>query len=270
MNRPIPIIFDEIADPQFGTGVVKVTPAHDPNDLEAGKRHDLPHIKVIGEDARMTAEAGPYAGLDRFEARKRIVADLEKLGLLEKMEPYALALSKCDRCGTIVEPLDLHAVVREDEAAGREGHGRGERRPHPVRSRQLEQDVLQLDGEHPRLVHFAPALVGPSHSGVALRQLQEDHRGSRSARGLLPLPVGRIGQDPDVLDTWFSSSLWPFSTLGWPEDTEDLRAYYPTSLMITGFDILFFWVARMMMMGIELTGDVPFRQVHMHGLVRDP
>ena len=191
MNRPIPIIFDEIADPQFGTGVVKVTPAHDPNDLEAGKRHDLPQIKVIGEDAHMTADAGPYAGLDRFEARKRIVADLEKQGLLEKVEPYALAISKCDRCGTIVEPLvSTQWFVKTKPLAEKAIAAVNEGRIQFVPG-QLEQDVLQLDGEHPRLVHLAPALVGPSHSGVALRQLQEDHRGSRSARGLPELPVGR-------------------------------------------------------------------------------
>jgi valyl-tRNA synthetase len=270
MNRPIPIIFDAIADPQFGTGVVKITPAHDPNDLEAGKRHDLPQIKVIGEDAHMTAEAGPYAGLDRFEARKRIVADLEKQGLLEKVEPYALALSKCDRCGTIVEPLISTQWF--------------------VKTKPLAEKAMAAVNEG--RIQFVPDNWNKTffnwmeniRDWCISRQLWWGHRipawhcgnckkitVAREAPAVCPnCQSAEMTQDPDVLDTWFSSSLWPFSTLGWPADTDDLRAYYPTSLMITGFDILFFWVARMMMMGIELTGDVPFRQVHMHGLVRDP
>jgi valyl-tRNA synthetase len=270
MNRPIPIIFDDIADPQFGTGVVKITPAHDPNDLEAGKRHDLAQIKVIGEDARMTAEAGPYAGLDRFEARKRIVADLEKQGLLEKVEPYSLALSKCDRCGTIVEPLISTQWF--------------------VKTKPLAEKALAAVNEG--RIQFVPDNWDKTffnwmeniRDWCISRQLWWGHRiPAWHCANCKKITVAReeptacqhcqsteLTQDPDVLDTWFSSSLWPFSTLGWPADTDDLRAYYPTSLMITGFDILFFWVARMMMMGIELTGDVPFRQVHMHGLVRDP
>jgi valyl-tRNA synthetase len=270
MNRSIPVIFDEIADPQFGTGVVKVTPAHDPNDLQAGKRHDLAQIKVIGEDARMTAEAGSYAGLDRFEARKRIVADLEKLGLLEKVEPYALAISKCDRCGTIVEPLVSTQWF--------------------VKTKPLAAKAMEAvnDGR----IQFVPDSSNKTffnwmeniHDWCISRQLWWGHRipawhcancrkimVAREAPKACPnCQSTELTQDPDVLDTWFSSGLWPFSTLGWPEATEDLRTYYPTTLMITGFDILFFWVARMMMMGIELTGDVPFRQVHLHGLVRDP
>jgi valyl-tRNA synthetase len=270
MNRAIPIIFDEIADPQFGTGVVKVTPAHDPNDLEAGKRHDLPQIKVIGEDAHMTADAGPYAGLDRFEARKRVVADLEKQGLLEKVEPYALALSKCDRCSTIVEPLISTQWF--------------------VKTKPLAEKAMAAVNEG--RIQFLPENWNKTffnwmeniRDWCISRQLWWGHRipawhcanckkisVAREAPKTCPnCQSAELIQDPDVLDTWFSSSLWPFSTLGWPADTDDLRAYYPTSLMITGFDILFFWVARMMMMGIELTGDVPFRQVHMHGLVRDP
>ena len=270
MNRPIPIIFDDIADPQFGTGVVKITPAHDPNDLEAGKRHNLAQIKVIGEDARMTAEAGPYAGLDRFEARKRIVADLEKQGLLEKVEPYSLALSKCDRCSTIVEPLISTQWF--------------------VKTKPLAEKAMAAVNEG--RIQFVPDNWNKTffnwmeniRDWCISRQLWWGHRiPAWHCANCKKITVAReaptachhcqsaeLTQDPDVLDTWFSSSLWPFSTLGWPADTDDLRAYYPTSLMITGFDILFFWVARMMMMGIELTGDVPFRQVHMHGLVRDP
>jgi valyl-tRNA synthetase len=270
MNREIPIIFDDLADPQFGTGVVKVTPAHDPNDLEAGKRHNLPHVKVIGEDARMTAEAGPYAGLDRFQARKRVVADLEKLGLMEKIEPYPLAISKCDRCGTIVEPLISTQWF--------------------VKTKPLAAKVL--DAVNSGRVAFVPENWNKTffnwmeniRDWCISRQLWWGHRipawhcadckkitvAREAPQACAHCGSSRIEQDPDVLDTWFSSGLWPFSTLGWPNDTEDLRAYYPTSLLITGYDILFFWAARMMMLGLELTNDVPFRQVHLHTLVRDP
>jgi len=270
MNRPIPVIFDEIADPQFGTGVVKVTPAHDPNDLEAGKRHDLAQIKVIGEDARMTVEAGPYAGLDRFEARKRIVADLEKLGLLEKVEPYTLALSKCDRCGAIVEPLiSTQWFVKTQPLAEQAMAAVNEGRIQFVPDNWNKTFFNWMENIRDWCIsrqlwwgHRIPAWhCGNCKKFTVAREAPASCAHCRSTE---------LTQDPDVLDTWFSSSLWPFSTLGWPAETDDLRAYYPTTLMITGFDILFFWVARMMMMGIELTGDVPFRQVHMHGLVRDP
>ena len=270
MNRPIPVIFDEIADPQFGTGVVKVTPAHDPNDLEAGKRHDLARIKVIGEDARMTAEAGPYAGLDRFEARKRILADLEKQGLLEKVDSYTLALSKCDRCGTIVEPLIstqwfVKTKPLADQAIAAVNEGRIQFVPDNWNKTFFNWMENIRDWCISRQLwwgHRIPAWHCANCKKITVAR--------EAPKACSHCQSEAIEQDPDVLDTWFSSSLWPFSTLGWPADTADLRAYYPTSLMITGFDILFFWVARMMMMGIELTGDVPFRQVHMHGLVRDP
>jgi len=270
MNREIPVIFDELADPEFGTGVVKVTPAHDPNDLEAGKRNNLPQIKVIGEDAHMTAEAGAYAALDRFEARKRVVADLEKLGLLEKVEPYALAISKCDRCGAIVEPLVstqwfVKAKPLADKAMAAVNDGRIQFVPDNWNKTFFNWMENIRDWCISRQLwwgHRIPAWHCANCQKITV---------AREAPEACPNCASKeLVQDPDVLDTWFSSSLWPFSTLGWPHETEDLRTYYPTSLMITGFDILFFWVARMMMMGIELTGDVPFRQVHMHGLVRDP
>jgi len=270
MNREIPIIFDELADPQFGTGVVKVTPAHDPNDLEAGKRHNLPHVKVIGEDGRMTAGAGPYAGLDRFQARKRVVADLEKLGLMEKIQPYPLAISKCDRCGTIVEPLVSTQWF--------------------VKTKPLAAKVL--DAVNGGRIVFVPENWNKTffnwmeniRDWCISRQLWWGHRipawhcpdcnkitvARETPSACAHCGSSRIEQDPDVLDTWFSSGLWPFSTLGWPGETEDLRTYYPTSLLVTGYDILFFWAARMMMLGLELTNDVPFRQVHLHTLVRDP
>jgi valyl-tRNA synthetase len=270
MDREIPIIFDELAVPEFGTGVVKVTPAHDPNDLEAGKRHNLPHVKVIGEDGRMLPEAGPYAGLDRFEARKRIVADLDKLGLLEKIEPYVLGVSKCDRCGTVVEPLvSTQWFVKTTPLAAKAMAAVRDGRIVFVPNNWEKTFFNWMENIRDWCIsrqlwwgHRIPAWHCADCQGITVARETPQvctHCGS-----------ARIEQDPDVLDTWFSSSLWPFSTLGWPNDTEDLRAYYPTSLMITGFDILFFWAARMMMMGLELTGDVPFREVHIHGLVRDP
>src|SRR5580704_1655504 len=270
MNREIPVIFDELAVPEFGTGVVKVTPAHDPNDLEAGKRHDLPYVKVIGEDGRMLPAAGPYAGLDRFEARKRVVADLENIGALEKIEPHLLPIGKCDRCGTVVEPLvstqwfvKTKPMAAKAMAAVRDGRIR-----------------FVPDNWEKTFFNWMENI----RDWCISRQLWWGHRipawhcadcreitvAREAPQKCAHCGSSRVEQDPDVLDTWFSSSLWPFSTMGWPDDTKDLRTYYPTSLMITGFDILFFWASRMMMMGLELTGDVPFREVHIHGLVRDP
>jgi valyl-tRNA synthetase len=270
MNREIPIIFDELAVPEFGTGVVKVTPAHDPNDLEAGKRHNLPHVRVIGEDARMTAEAGPYAGLDRFEARKRVVADLEKLGLLDKIDPHTLPIGKCDRCGTVVEPLvSTQWFVKAKPIAAKAMSAVRDGRIRFVPDNWEKTFFNWMENIRDWCIsrqlwwgHRIPAWhCADCHQITVARETPNTcaHCGS-----------SRLEQDTDVLDTWFSSSLWPFSTLGWPDDTEDMRTYYPTSLMITGFDILFFWASRMMMMGLELTGEVPFREVHIHGLVRDP
>ncbi len=269
MNREIPIIADTLADPKFGTGVVKITPAHDPNDFEAGKRHGLASVKVIGEDARMTAAAGPYAGLDRFEARKRIIAALEESGDLVKTEPYTVNISKCDRSKTIIEPLvstqwfirmkPLAAKAMEAVRAGR----------------------IRFVPDDREVVFFQ--WMENIRDWCISRQLWWGHRiPAWHCRNCGQITVARetpatcphchsteLQQDTDVLDTWFSSGLWPFSTLGWPDQTEDLKTFYPTSLLITGFDILFFWVSKMIMLGLECTGDVPFREVHMHGLVRD-
>ena len=257
MNRPIPVIFDEIADPQFGTGVVKVTPAHDPNDLEAGKRHDLAQIKVIGEDARMTAEAGRTPP-GPFEARKRIVADLEAQGLLEKVESYTLALSKCDRCGTIVEPLIstqwfVKTKPLADQAMAAVNEGRIQFVPDNWNKTFFNWMENIRDWCISRQLWWGHRI--PAWHCADCKQITVARE---TPQACSHCQSAAIEQDPDVLDTWFSSSLWPFSTLGWPAGTEDFRAYYPTSLMITGFDILFFWVARMMMMGIEPTGTFRF------------
>ena len=268
-DRPIPIILDEMADLQFGSGAVKITPAHDLNDFEAGKRHHLPSVKVIDENAKMTAEAGPFAGLDRFEARKEMVAELEKLGLLEKVEPYKLNLGTCQRCRTAVEPLVSTQWW--------------------VKMKPLAEPAIKAveDGR----ITFVPANWSKVYfewmynirDWCISRQLWWGHRipawhcaacGKTTVARETPAVCahcgsGAIEQDKDVLDTWFSSGLWPFSTLGWPDDTADLRAFYPTTLLVTGFDIIFFWAARMIMLGMEMTGEIPFRQVHIHGLVRD-
>ena len=269
MNREIPIILDPLADPEFGTGVVKVTPAHDPNDFEAGRRHNLASIQVIGEDAIMTEAAGAYAELDRFEARQRVVEDLRALGLLEKIEDYPLSLGKCQRCKTVVEPLvSTQWFVKTKPLAEKAievvRDGRIQFIPESWTKTYYEWMYNIRDWCISRQLwwgHRIPAWHCPDCGGITVSM--EDptecaHCGSR-----------QIQQDPDVLDTWFSSGLWPFSTLGWPDRTEDLATYYPTSLLITGFDILFFWVARMIMMGMECMGDVPFRQVYIHALVRD-
>ena len=270
VGREIPIILDDMADPEFGTGVVKVTPAHDPNDFEAGKRHNLPHVKVINEAGAMTEEAGAaYAGLDRFDARKKVLADLKEAGLLEKVAPHNLPISMCQRCRTIVEPLVSTQWF--------------------VKMKPLAAPAIKAveDGS----IQFIPANFANTYfewmnnirDWCISRQLWWGHRipawhcatcGKATVARVEPTACAHCGsasieQDTDVLDTWFSSGLWPFSTLGWPEKTADLDRYYPTSVLITSYDIIFFWVARMIFMGIECTGKIPFHKVYIHGLVRD-
>ena len=268
-DRDIPIVLDEMAELGFGSGAVKITPAHDPNDFEAGRRHDLPSIQVIDENAKMTAAAGKFAGLDRFEARKQVVAELERLGLMEKIEPYKLSVGKCHRCKTIVEPLVskqwwMSMKPLAEPAIKAVENGDITFVPANWSKTYFEWMYNIRDWCISRQLwwgHRIPAWHCGSCKKITVARQDPDkcaHCGSVA-----------ITQETDVLDTWFSSGLWPFSTLGWPDDSPDLRAFYPTSLLVTGFDIIFFWAARMIMFGIEMTGQVPFRQIHIHGLVRD-
>ncbi len=269
IGREIPIIADREVDPEFGTGAVKVTPAHDFADFEMAQRHKLPFVKVMDEDARMTEEAGPYAGLDRFEARKKVVEDLEARGFLEKIEDYEVVLGRCYRCGDVVEPLlSKQWFVRMKPLAqpAIAAVERGFTRLIPENWKNLYYDWMYniRDWCISRQIwwgHRLPAWTCKDCGEVTVSREDPEacaHCGSKN-----------IVQEEDVLDTWFSSALWPFSTLGWPEDTEELRLYYPTSLLVTSFDILFFWVARMLMMGLHFMGAIPFRDVYIHALVRD-
>jgi len=262
------VIADSVVDPKFGTGVIKVTPGHDPVDFEIGRRHKLPIRTVIGFDGRMTAEAGKYAGLDRFEARKRIVEDMQALGLIERIEPYRHAVGVCYRCKTVVEPLISRQWYVNVE---------------PLAEVALKAVRTKRIKIHPRpwtktYYHWMENI----RPWTISRQLWWGHRipawycdadgsvhVSRTDLTECPKCAGPLRRDPDVLDTWFSSGLWPFSTLGWPEDTADLKTFYPTDVLITGPDILFFWVARMIMLGMHVMDDVPFRDVYLHAIVRD-
>ena len=269
MDREIPVIGDTFVDREFGTGAVKVTPGHDPHDFEAGRRHQLPIVQVIGEDGHMTTAAGSYAGMDRYQAREAVLRDLARKGLLVREESHLHQVGHCQRCDTVVEPLvSRQWFVKVQPLA--EGairaveEGRTVFVPDNYRRVYLEWMLNIHDWCISRQLwwgHRIPAWhCGDCRKITVARQdpAQCQHCGSDS-----------LEQESDVLDTWFSSALWPFSTLGWPDGTRDLQVYYPTSTLVTGFDIIFFWVARMMMMGLRFMEDVPFRTVHINGLVRD-
>jgi valyl-tRNA synthetase len=268
MNREIPIVADEMVDREFGTGAVKITPAHDPNDFELGRRHKLPEIDVMTDDGHMSANAGRYAGLERFAARKKVVEDLKAQGLLEKVSEHTHAIGICERSKTIVEPristqwFCKMKPLAEPAIAAVE---RGEILIVPDNRREEYFNWMRniRDWTISRQLwwgHRIPAWYCNEHKHITVAR---ETPAKCAACG-----SSNLEQDPDVLDTWFSSGLWPFSTLGWPEKTADFAKYYPTSLMITGYDILFFWVARMIMLGIHFTDQVPFRAVYLHSLVR--
>jgi valyl-tRNA synthetase len=310
MNREIPIILDEVAKPEFGTGAVKVTPAHDPNDYEAGLRHDLPQITVIDELGRMNENAGAYAGLDRYEARERIVHDLEAQGLLAGTKDYVVPLGKCQRCRTVVEPrLSTQWFVAVNKIP--------ETPPNQSQVGWATQARLTMAGAAAEAVKTGALRFTPENNAAIYlqwvenlydwcisRQLWWGHRipawhcgachkitvAREAPKKCSHCRSDRLEQDPDVLDTWFSSALLPFTSLGWPDPSRDLDVFYPNTLLITGFDILFFWVARMVMMGCHfmmpphkpgstvdgrrstaeaLAESVPFREVYIHALVRD-
>jgi valyl-tRNA synthetase len=269
MDREIPIIKDSYVDMTFGTGGLKVTPAHDPNDFEIGMRHNLPALKVIGDDGKMTAEAGRFKGLDRFEAREAVVQALKEQKLLEKIEPYKHSVGHCYRCHTMVEPnLSRQWFVKVKPLARKaiDAVKSGQTRIIPDTWTRTYYDWMEniRDWCISRQIwwgHQIPAWTCEHCSEVVVAM--------ETPRSCPKCDSSQLVQESDVLDTWFSSALWPFSTMGWPEKTPLLKTFYPTSVLVTAFDILFFWVARMMMMGIHFMKDVPFGDVYVHALVRD-
>ncbi len=268
-GREIPIVGDAIlVDPAFGTGAVKVTPAHDFNDFEVGKRHGLEMITVIGPDGKMTSAAGPVAGLDRFAARKEVKRLLAEMGLERGSQPHVLPLGRCQRCETVLEPLISNQwFVRIEPLARPAIEAVEQGRTRFIPEQWTNTYMAWMRNIHDWCIsrqlwwgHQIPAWYCPDGHVTVARQAPD-----RCAT----CGKGELRQDEDVLDTWFSSALWPFSTMGWPEETATLRTFYPTSVMETGHDIIFFWVARMMMMGIHFMGEVPFRTVYLHPMVRD-
>src|SRR5689334_9787605 len=263
-GRHIPIVADAHVDPEFGTGAVKVTPAHDPNDFEIGRRHDLPMLTIMDERGVITAH-GPFQGLDRLEARPAVVAALRQDGrIVDEVRPYVHAVGHCSRCKTVVEPrVSLQWFVRVEPLARAAGDAVRDGRVRIVPKEMAPRYFEWVDNMHDWCIsrqlwwgHRIPVWYGPDGAMMCVGPGEE-------------APEGWT-QDTDVLDTWFSSALWPFSTLGWPDDTPELRAFYPTSVLVTGYDILFFWVARMMMFGLyAMDGVEPFKVIALHGMVRD-
>jgi valyl-tRNA synthetase len=269
VNREIPIVADEYVDMEFGTGCVKMTPAHDPNDFEVGLRHNLECIRVLDDNGKINELGGKYEGMDRYDARKAIVADLDELGLLEKIEDHQHNVGTCYRCGTDVEPIiSAQWFVKMEPLAGKAMKVVRDGKIKFVPERFEKTYFNWMENAHDWCIsrqlwwgHQIPAwyCADCGHTTVSREDATEcEHCHSKN-----------IQRDPDVLDTWFSSALWPFETLGWPEKTEDLDYFYPTSVLVTGYDIIFFWVARMIFSGVEHMGQEPFSTVLFHGLIRD-
>ena len=269
MNREIPVIADTYVEMEFGTGVVKITPAHDPNDFEVGLRHDLPVIDIMNDDATMNKNAGIYEGLDRYQARKKVVEDLEKLGLLEKVEAHSHNVGTCYRCNTVIEPkasLQWFVKMKPLSIPAIEVVKNGATQFVPERFAKIYYNWMEniQDWCISRQLwwgHRIPAWYCQDCGHMQVSRTEPERCEKCDSTNLK--------QDEDVLDTWFSSALWPFSTLGWPEKTEDLDYFYPTSVLVTGYDIIFFWVARMIFSGVEHMKKEPFKYVLIHGLVRD-
>ncbi|MGC8578443.1 MAG: valine--tRNA ligase [bacterium] len=269
VNRPVPVISDQLVHMDFGTGAVKITPAHDFDDFEVSRRHSLPLIQVIDLNGKMTPAAGKYHGMDRYKARAAIIDELQKLGMLVKIENYKLSLGTCYRCGTATEPMVSTQWFVKTEPLAEKAIEAVKQHKTRIIPQQWEKVYFEWmenikDWCISRQIwwgHRIPAWYCEECNGITVSTDQPDKCSKCGST--------KIHQDEDVLDTWFSSALWPFSTLGWPDKTPELAYYYPTSVLITAFDILFFWVARMMMMGLKFMGDVPFRDVYIHALVRD-